>query len=204
MEKYRIEPKIDKRTKDGRAEWTKWMNDLPRDAVVVNEKDGDLLLKMVGRLWNHPKVPKIFSKGKAEQSGFWIDKGTNIVCKTRTDFVTDDDILIELKTTEDASPKEFSRSIYNYGYHYQLAWNIRGFKEITGRDIKSALFVVSEKKTPNDCAIYLADKEMIAIADSHINFLMEQMNQCIADASWMGYGNEIEEIKLPKWAYAEG
>lgn len=201
-DKYRCEPKLDKRTKEGRIEYTKWLNEIPKDAITISEKDAVLLEGMISRLWSHDKVKSIFSSpGKAEQSGFWIDKATGIVCKTRIDFFTDDDYLIELKTSENASPKEFSRTIYNYGYHYQLAWNIKGYKEITGKQIKDAIFVVSEKSAPFDCAIYKASKSMIDIATLEIESLMVQLKNCFDNNDWHGYSNDIEEIDIPAYGY---
>ena len=76
-------------------------------------------------------------KGQTELSYFWDDLGT-IKGKCRPDWISDDgSIVVDVKTTTDASPRGFQKSISTWGYHLQLGWYLRGLRKtwFTGRTI---------------------------------------------------------------------
>ena len=65
------------------------------------------------------------------------------------------DTIIDLKTTQDASPDGFSRSVYNFNYHLQAAI----YLELTGA--KKFYILAVENQSPYPCTIYELSQEAI-------------------------------------------
>ena len=91
---------------------------------------------------------------------------TGILCRCRPDFWREDDIIVDVKTTEDASPEEFSRSLAKWRYHVQAPFYMDGIELATGRRPKGFVFLVVEKKPPYAVAAYTLDPESIELGRS--------------------------------------
>ena len=74
---------------------------------------------------------------------------TGLQCKCRPDWISaDGGILVDLKTTEDASPREFQRSIAKWRYHVQAGWYMAGIEAAYGTRPSGFIFIAVEKKPP--------------------------------------------------------
>lgn len=141
----------------------------------------------------------LFNKGKAELTMLWNhgSRGIPVVCKARLDWLNMDGFLVDIKSTEDASPKEFARSILNYGYHRQAAFYLDGFEIITGTPAKGFIFAAFEKKPPYACAFYIATDEMIRKGRRDYMTALSKYKHCLDRDEWPGYPEEILPIGLP-------
>ena len=74
----------------------------------------------------------LLTGGEAEQSCFWRDEETDLLCRARADYkkVTPggSTILIDLKTCLSAEPGKFVKQICNMGYPIQSSMYTEGFK----------------------------------------------------------------------------
>jgi len=104
-----------------------------------------------------------------------------------------------VKTTENASAREFGRSIAQWRYHVQAAWYLDGVEQSTGTRPEQCLFLCVEKKAPFACAVYAADAEMIAAGAQTAARDLEVLATCKAADAWPGYSDQIEPISLPAW-----
>ncbi|MFW5871267.1 MAG: PD-(D/E)XK nuclease-like domain-containing protein [Verrucomicrobiota bacterium] len=134
-----------------------------------------------------------------ESSMLWHDT-KNVLCKARLDMISPAG-LIDLKTTEDASPKAFMRSIANYGYHFQAAFYQRGFNKITGKEVP-VYFVVVEKTMPFGVAVYAMPWSAIMAGNEVIETLLAEYADCLASDTWPGYLDAVQELDLPHWVVA--
>ena len=93
--------------------------------IILNSSDAYVVDQMMLSLREHPFSASLVNgelKGKAEQSFFCTDKETGLELKARPDFILDDcSLILDLKTTVDASPKGFQRSVANYRYFVQAS-----------------------------------------------------------------------------------
>jgi exodeoxyribonuclease VIII len=114
--------------------------------------------------------------------------------------LTDDGrLLVDLKTTEDASPRGFAKSIAQWRYQVQAAWYMDGVEQATGTRPEQFLFVCVEKKAPYAVAVYAADAEMIAAGAQTAARDLDVLATCKAANAWPGYSDQIEPISLPPW-----
>lgn len=195
---YLPAPKIDRRTKEGKA----MAADLEAMAIeqkrlLIDEEDYKACLAIRDQVRLHPAAKVLFGDGVAEQSGYWTDDETGILCRVRPDWLRTD-ICVDVKSTEDASPQEFRRSIVKWRYHVQAAWYLDGLAAI-GHPVDAFIFCVFEKKRPYASAFYYADADMIEIGRREYRKNLRIFADCLSSDRWPGYSTEIQSISLPQW-----
>jgi exodeoxyribonuclease VIII len=191
---------IDRRTKVGKAEWDVFQTAIGTRTVISRE-DADLVMKIGRSVLGHPAAAYLLGlPGKAETTHMWVDEATGLQCKCRPDWLLDDgSMIVDLKTTEDASPKEFQRSIAKWRYHVQASWYLDGLQHATGKRPEQFVFIAVEKKPPYACAVYVANQQMIEIGRDTARRDLDKLNVCKAADYWPGYSDCIEQINLPPW-----
>ena len=139
-------------------------------------------------------------KGKAEQSFFCTDSKTGLELKARPDFILDDySLILDLKTTVDASPKGFQRSVANYRYYVQASHYLDVIEGATGTRPQAFLFAAVEKSRPFGAAVYMADQAMIDLGKQHAREDLDNIAKWMAEDNYPGYSEQVEEISLPRW-----
>jgi exodeoxyribonuclease VIII len=202
--RYLVRPEgIDLRTKEGRA----WAATIDPGLDVITAEQYARAIAQAESIKRLPDVAEAFANGRSEVSAFWTDKETGVLCKCRPDFVHDASadgvILFDLKTTQDASPAEFGRSVAKWRYHVQAAWYSDGYRQATGKDVIAYVFVAVENDWPHFCSAVmldpLADAEGAALYRRNLNTYAE----CLQSGNWPGYSTAIETISLPAWAITQ-
>jgi hypothetical protein len=191
---------IDRRTTMGKAEWEVFTT-ASTGRTVLTKADADLVMRMGRSVFGHPAAAMLLGlPGKAETTHMWTDAATGLECKCRPDWLTDDGrLIVDLKTTENASVREFSRSIATWRYQVQASFYLDGIEQATGTRPEQFLFLVVEKRAPFLCAVYAADAEMIAAGAKAAARDLEVLATCKAADAWPGYSDQIEPISLPAW-----
>ena len=199
--RYVTAPQIDRRTKEGKATWAEF-EALSAGRELISCDDRAVISRMAEAVWKHPAAEMLLFKlpGKAETTHMWTDEATGLQCKCRPDWLTDDgSLIVDLKTTEDASPAGFRKSIANWRYHVQASWYLGGLTQATGQCPDQFIFIVVEKKPPHAVAVYAADVEMVVAGTKQARLDLETLAACKAANSWPGYSDQIETISLPPW-----
>jgi exodeoxyribonuclease VIII len=194
---YALAPAADRRTKDGKAAWA---DAAANGATLLSAADWDMLLGMDGSVRRHVGASRLLARaGAAETTHMWVDADTGIECKCRPDYLTDDGWVIDLKTTEDASPRGFAKSVATFRYHVQAAWYLDGVRA-TGHDPKGFVFIAVEKKPPYAVAVYSLDYEALGAGASEARRCLQRIAECRESDSWPGYDDAVQLLSLPAWA----
>lgn len=200
---------IDRRTKIGKAEWAAFQEEAA-GRIVLSPTEAEDLEKMKNRVLKHPKAVQLLrGGGRPEVSAFWKDSRTGLICKCRPDFVSESGVLVDLKTTQDASPSGFARACAKFRYHVQAAWYSNGWQIASGNTPKAFVFVAVEKTPPYGVGVYILAPEALEqgwrVAHQNLQEIKEWMDAA-HQWDWLenwGYSEEIQEINLPNWAYYE-
>jgi len=135
-----------------------------------------------------------------ERSAWWEDAETGLLCKGRFDEIgRRAGVIVDLKTTRDASREAFSRAIYTIGYYIQAAHYIAGAKAL-GIDADRFGIIAVEKDPPYAVAIYEVSGAALYDGERERRKLLELYAQCEESGEWPGYPQEVVEIDLPVWA----
>lgn len=191
---------INRRTNAGKAEWEAFET-AATGRTVLSRTDAELVMRMGYSVFRHPAASMLLAMpGKAETTHMWTDEATGLQCKCRPDWLTDDgSLIVDLKTTEDASPTGFRKSIANFRYFVQASWYLDGVERATGKRPEQFIFLCVEKRAPYACAVYAADAEMIEAGANAAARDLEVLATCRQANAWPGYSDQIEPISLPPW-----
>ena len=166
--------------------------------IIIDSELGNNLYEMEKSFMDSPAKLIYDIKGQTELSYFWDDLGT-IKGKCRPDWISDDgEIVVDIKSTTDASLRGFQKSISNWGYHLQLGWYLRGLRKL-GVPAKQFIFIAIEKTAPFCVGVYKADQEMINFAMKEIDQLMPEIQTAMVSNEFPDYTPEITSIGLPPW-----
>jgi exodeoxyribonuclease VIII len=192
---------------DIKAEWMK--NNGHR--TVLEPEEWDQLMSMRDAVMAHPMARALLTgkPGKAEQSVYWIDEKTGVLCRCRPDFWREDNIIVDLKTTEDASPEGFAKSIANWSYDTQDAFYTDGVLAATGKPLRAFVFLAVEKSArvvdgqALGVGVYQLDEAGRAIGRAKYQEDLAVYAQCAKSNIWPCYGDKITPISLPAWHLAK-
>ena len=138
-----------------------------------------------------------------EASGYWIDEETGVLCRCRPDLYRRDlKIILDVKSTIDASPKQFPRSVVNYGYHGQEAFYSDGWRAC-GEEVDAFVFLAFEKDSPYATAVYELPPSIVEEGRAIIRKTLPVYAECERNNSWPGYEDGVQELAFPRWAYTE-
>jgi hypothetical protein len=167
---------------------------------IVPFKTMQMIVGMSESIRRHPFAQKLITGGKSEHTAVWTDPATGLRCKARADYyLADRRTIVDIKTTQDASPRAFARDVYKYGYHRQHAHYTDGFGEC-GAPVDNFVFIVVEKAAPHVVSVFMLDEAAVQAGRADNRLAMERLAACLETDTWPGYSDDIEVIKLPPWA----
>lgn len=177
------------------------------DKIVISEEEYAKAQAIAASVMSHPVAGKLFAKGSgvAELSCYWTDEKTGVLCRCRPDFWRHDGIVVDLKTTVDASPEGFSKSIEGWRYHVQDAFYNDGIRAAISQSNsdrkppKAFVFVAVEKTAPYAVGVYRLDSDSVQIGRREYRENLDTYAACLGTDSWPGYGDKIQPIGLPEW-----
>lgn len=202
-QRYPIGPEV-KTKADGR--WKDFVAAHP-DAEPVTKAQREIAFAQAASLKAHPVIAELLQSGRPEVSVYWSDPVTGILCKARPDWVHPCGttthiraILLDVKTTGDASPEGFTKAVANFGYHTQADWYCWGYELATGTPCEGMVFAVVENEFPYACAAYMVDDEALRVARERNRRALTIYAQCERTREWPGYPTDLQVISLPRWA----
>ncbi len=181
----------DRRTKAGKEEYERLTSS---GIKLLSADDMATIQGMMQSVHSHVAAAELLREGEAELSVTWTDDATGLPCKCRPDWWIGD-TLVDVKTTDDASPEGFARAIAKYGYHRQAAWYLQG----TGA--ARFKFIAVEKTAPYAVGVYELDALSLNQGASECDRALSIWNDALIRSSYTAYSEDCELISLPNWAF---
>lgn len=193
--------KIDRRTTDGKAEYAKALA-MSNGKTLIKSEDMDLIEVLSYSIKNNNDAIGLMENTLHEKSLYWTDDETGILCKARPDFMFLSERISyvgDIKTTKNASPFNFQKDMFNYGYHIQAAMIAEGLKQIKGIIVEDFYYVVVEKAEPYVTAIYKINSEALEHGHKKFREGLTLLKKCQETNEWPSY--PIQDLGLPSYAY---
>ncbi|MEF9521352.1 PD-(D/E)XK nuclease-like domain-containing protein [Streptomyces sp. RB13] len=176
--------------------------------VPLLRREYEQVEAMVAAVRSHPDASSLLAmQGVAEQSIYWTDPDTGIRCRVRPDWLVQHPrvtLVVDLKTTTDASPDACSKAIESYAYHQQGALYIDGV-QAAGLAPEGARFIwiFVSKKAPHLVTVReLADQDQdIGRARNERALrIYRDCEQTDTWPDWTGPVPTIPQLGMPTWA----
>lgn len=185
---------------------TKAVKDSIKDAeaagkIILTADDFNALMGMAQAVFKNPICAALLRGSLKEHSVFAELDGVRVKCRP-DGWSTEKGVLFDLKSTEDASPEGFARTVAKYRYHVQDAFYRHVVASATNCDADdlSFIFIAVEKKPPFAVALYQLDE--LAALQGWVDAREDLRRYKAAKESgkWCGYSPRIETLSLPRWA----
>lgn len=199
LERYIVRPEgLDLRTKAGKE----WRDALPDDVLMIGADEWATAIAQRDAVRAVPELAELLGAGVAEVSAFWIDDETGLPCKCRPDWVhTLSDgrvILVDVKTTVDASPQQFTRAVWKYGYHRQAAWYSAGYARAAGVEVAGFVFAAVTSAHPFISAAHTLDDDYLRIGQDECRRLLDEYADCKLTGRWPAFPG-MNLLSPPAW-----
>ncbi|MBM3992153.1 MAG: hypothetical protein FJ298_14255 [Planctomycetes bacterium] len=175
------------------------------DAFVEKAGDREILtvdehaqcLAMAEAVRHSPAGRYILDAALVETPLTWEVDGVR--CKGIPDAVSIDGVLLDLKSTGDASPEAFGRDVLRMGYLAQLAFYVDGYKAAHGVEL-SATLVAVETSAPHGVGVYRVTDLQLDFGRSVYRGALATLKACRESGKWPGLCERETELVLPRWS----
>jgi exodeoxyribonuclease VIII len=187
---------IDLRTKLGK-EWRESVGAMPvldqdearavrgiRDSIAANKAAKELLADTRTEV-------SVFGES---HSGLWI-KGRIDALKPET--------IVDVKTTSaGADANAFARQSFALNYHVSAAWYWY-LATLNEMPPKAFYWVAVEVQPPYAVAVYEIHKDALQLGFRMMQDALALIARCEDEGHWPAYGDEVQTLNLPLWAYKQ-
>jgi exodeoxyribonuclease VIII len=189
-----VAPVVDRRTKAGREEYAAFVAENEGKAVVTA---ADMeIINGVTKAVRGCGLTKFLvnAAGPVEVPHTWVDNVTGLACRSRPDkWIPDASTVVDLKTTRDAAPWAFSKSIGQYGYDLQSC------HYVSGLDAKRHVWIVVSTEPPHEVGVFEMDAASLERAQGIYRRTMGELAEAIETGDWHLEPKAIQTIELPGW-----
>lgn len=202
-DEFAFAPEVDGRTKAGKEALAAFRETLG-DRTAVSKDDWAKACLMANEVNRYPFGRKLLG-GSHEVSLRWVDPDTEEECKIRADAVMKvggTPVIVDYKTTTDASAEAFAKKSVSMGYDFQAGMYCEGYEKVTGYKPRF-VFIVQETEAPFAVNVMEADEEFIQRGKDIFRELIGIYHECKLTDNWWGYMGancEIGRLSLPAWA----
>jgi hypothetical protein len=180
--RYIAAPKLDRRTKEGKEQFARFLEKIGERETV--EMEDVLLAELLTRkIWKHDQMIQLVGL-PADFEVPVVFELLGVPMKCRPDAVYHGPrIIVDFKTCNDASPEGFKRSITSFGYDRQ-AWLYReALRQVTDVEYRF-IFAAVEKTFPYRVGVYELDETTLNAAQDSVAELLLNYKSRVESGNW--------------------
>jgi exodeoxyribonuclease VIII len=162
----------------------------------LNAKDFNTCMEMAASALENPVLSEYMSDMDAiiEGTGYFSMAGAE--CRVRPDyFLPGAEVVIDLKSTMDASEKGFEKSVRQFGYAFQACFYMEGLRRM-GYDVNEFIFVAVEKRPPYATAAYRLPIAEITKYLEDMTSSCRLWSKCVSSKVWPGYDPQVVTLDI--------
>ena len=148
-------PEFNARTKEGKKIKQDFF-DNNKGKIIIKQEEQEAIEKIKKNFNGHSLAKSLVQRLTETEVSYYgtIDK---VPVRVRPDGIKDNDYIIDIKTTMDASPRYFKSQVYNFAYHLQACF----YSEALGYDPAKFRFITIENKYPYTVEVFAMSEDMI-------------------------------------------
>ena len=202
-DRFFVLPKIDRRTKEGKAAYAE-IQEASKSKTLLDGDDYADAIACVQALNNHAEFATIMAQPRRVEVPFEFDLFGHRF-KAKPDCIVDSmKLIIDIKTTDDASPHRWQWSAVDYGYHRQV-YIYQQAVQLETNEWYRFVFAVVEKPKPSTrgipptVALYELDSDTVRMGLEDSAGLVLQYEHRLETNNWQQpYSSGIVPLRLPK------
>ena len=191
---YDLAPKVNKRTKEGKAAIEDHLAYCEScDKEPIDADDYEVIKGM------RATIEMAFLTGEHEKAFFWTDNETGEKCKVKVDCLAEVEgkkYIVDYKTTDSCEQMAFERSVRKYGYKFQAGMYREGVFQNTFEEYGFA-FVAQEKTAPYAVRVFICSDDFLEEGYTLFREAIGIYHECKVNNHYWGYegpDNDVAEL----------
>lgn len=215
VERFAVAPKVNRKTKKGKAEWLDFTA-ANLDKRILTQEQYQTAKGMATALKSNREFMFLLANATAIEQPYRfrqiLPDGSQIQCRFKPDIIVKPfrhdgktfNYAVDIKSARDVRPDVWLRDAFNYGYHRQAAFYIDGAKAVDGIERQFCHVVVGNTE-PYPVVIYCLDHDSVNLGRlENLSDLMA-LAECRVFHDWRDPAEkEIQHVRLPQWAFRKG
>ena len=113
--------------------------------------------------------------------------------------------MCDYKTTQDANPDMFARSVARFGYDTQDVFykHVADLIDPDGIGKRDYSIIAQEVKYPDAITLHQIDNDLHAVAELKVKKALATWDACLAADQWPAYSREVNMIQAKDWQITE-
>lgn len=173
----------------------------------VNDSDYERIEAMLESCYKDSTINKLIEGTEYQLSLFWTDEETGLKLKTRPDICKrKKNVIVNLKTIVDGSPKSFSKDLAKWDYPLQACVEISGcINSGLMPSVDNYFWLVVEKEPPFNATIYEFIESDIRSTMMEYEYLVNIISKAEKENNWPGYTQQADnkhgilQARIPLW-----
>lgn len=164
----------------------------------LEESEYEYVCDMASSALDHPILKQYLAEADAviEGTGYFECEGAK--CKVRPDlYLPGAGVVIDLKSTMDASSRGFAKSVRQFGYAFQVAWYLEGLR-LAGEKPTEFIFLAVEKKAPYLTAAYSINASEIESQTNAMYKACKIWAECTQSNYFPGYADNVVPLDVDR------
>lgn len=188
-------PKIDRRTKEGKAQYAELETS---GKTLLAEKDFEACVSIAETLRANEFYSGLLTNGIYESS--WFSEAEGMRIKGRLDvWLPEKNIIVDIKTTDIIDEHQFKRDVIKYSYHAQAAWYMDLVASVTGKPVDGFVILAIEKKEDRDAKAFWLDPSWIVQGRKDYRRWLKTWAHCEKVGVFPGYEAKLHHFSPPSW-----
>lgn len=195
---YAVAPEVDRRTKEGKLEYDKFVYEAD-DKLVLTKNDLTKIDNMVDSVMSNPIASELITASISRETTIeWTNEETDIPMKGIIDGIGTE-YMFDIKTCQDADPARFARDAYYSNYHRQAAIYLDSHKD---KKMTEFYFIAIEKDAPYGVSVHRCTDYILELGKKqYIDTIIEYRSWVEAGMLDQGYEywhySGIHELETP-------
>lgn len=169
--------------------------------TCITKEQMDVAQRMAGKVYAHPLAARLLEGGTPEVSAYHHDDATGVRIRARFDCLPERKnrpIIVDYKTTEDASLEAFVKAVERFGYNQQEAWYTDAAAE-HGLVDAGFVFIVQMKIPPFLVAVHTIEPDWVQHGRKLNRAAIDLYSECAATDTWPGHPETVGVATMPYW-----
>jgi hypothetical protein len=193
----RVEPKVDKRTKEGKALWESFEMSMMPGQTRISEEQLVVVQAIQDRVSGSQAAQGLLVEA-AHREYSVVSEVEGVLCKARCDGYGGG-LILDVKTTSGlAAHDEFAKTMWNFGYAVQAQF-YRMVLHRAGLKADRFAWIVCETNAPHGVACYSVDADLLDSFEPVVVNALHRWADCEHTGSWPSYPDDVVGLALPAW-----
>jgi hypothetical protein len=189
-----------------KAEASKF-SDANEGKYIITDSGFKSVEAMLESCYKDSTIKKLIEGTEYQLSLFWTDEETGLKLKTRPDICKrKKNVIVNLKTIVDGSPKSFSRELAKFDYPLQACVEISGcLNSGLMQSVDNYFWLVVEKEPPFNATIYEFIESDRRSTFMEYEYLVNIIAKAESENLWPGYSQQADnkhgilQAQIPLW-----